>query len=57
MLKLIFIGIIVSSLSNLTGVPASPVFPSISNNRIKLELTEINQNKYKNFKKYVASKF
>ncbi len=57
MFKLLFMGVLVSMLSNITGVPVSPVYPIIHNQSLKFETTSIDQNKYKNFKKYIVSKF
>lgn len=57
MIKLLVMGIIVSTISNLTGVPVFPVYPTIVNKSIKFESTSINQKNYQNFKNYIGSKF
>jgi len=57
MFKLLFSAVFFGMISNVTGIPLSPCYPVIQSNRIKIELTSINQTKYSNFKQYVGSKF
>jgi hypothetical protein len=57
MIKLIFFGVSFGMLSNMTGIPLSPYYPVVQNNKIEFEATSVNQSKYSNFKQYVDSKF
>lgn len=57
MIKLIFFGVFFGMLSSVTGIPLSPYYPVVQNNKIRFELTSINQTTYSNFKQYVESKF
>lgn len=57
MFRLIFYAFFLGALSNITGIPLSPCYPAIHNNRINFELTSINQTKYSNFKQYLRFNF
>lgn len=57
MIKLLIVGAIFGMISNVTGIPLSPVYPTISRQNLKFEATSIDDEKYETFKKYVGSKF
>lgn len=56
MIRLMFFSVFVGMLSSVTGIPLSPYYPIVQNNKIRFELTSINQKKYSNFKHYVGSR-
>lgn len=57
MLKLLILGILASTLSNLTGIPTFPVQPVIANNEMKLVPANVDTEKLETFKSYLAKKF
>lgn len=57
MMKLLILGILVSTLSNLTGIPTFPVQPVISKGELKFVPAAVDTGKLESFKSYLSQKF
>lgn len=57
MVKLLTTGAFLGMLSNVTGIPLSPYYPTVKGQEIRFEATKINTSRFEGFKAYVASKF
>lgn len=57
MMKLLILGILASTLSNLTGIPTFPIQPVISNDELKFIPATVDSRKLESFKSYLSKKF
>lgn len=57
MFKLLIMGILAGSISNLTGIPLFPVSPVIQDNQLTFVTLKVDEQKLERLKVYIKSKF